>query len=225
MPMPRQRGRFITVEGCEGSGKSTQSRLLCEHLTALGGRVILTREPGGTPLGDRLRAILLGSASAGMDPIAELLLYLAARREHVTALIEPALAAGTTVICDRFADASTAYQGHARGLGTALVGRLNRTATGGLRPDLTLLLDLGSAEAGLQRARERHRRAGTGGAEGRFEEEGAAFHRRVRDGYLAIARREPGRVVLVDGQGSVEEVHRRLVEALRERFPEGYGEP
>jgi dTMP kinase len=223
--MKLRRGRFITLEGCEGSGKSTQARLLHEHLVDLGEEVILTREPGGTHLGDRIRSILLAPGSAGMDPTAELFLYLAARAEHVGRVIEPALAAGTTVVCDRFADATLAYQGHARGLGAELVRTLNREATGGLAPDLTLLLDLGSAEEGLIRARERHKLHGTGGAEGRFEDEEVAFHIAVREGYLDIARSEPERVVTVDGRGPVEEVHRRVVEAVRERFPEGHGAP
>lgn len=211
-------GLFITFEGGEGSGKTTQARLLHEHLSGLGWEAILSREPGGTPLGDRLRKVLLDPTSAGMEPLAELLLYAAARREHVAKVILPALEGGVTVISDRFSDATVAYQGYGRGLDRALIGRLNRIACGDLAPDATILLDLGSAREGVRRAMERHRENGTGEREGRFEREEDRFHRDVRRGYLALARRHPGRIAVIDGARGVEEVHRDILLALAGRF-------
>ena len=184
------RGAFITLEGGEGCGKSTQIALLADRLTAAGADVLVTREPGGTPVGDRIRGLVLDVAHTGMASRTELLLYEASRAELVGAVIAPALARGAVVLCDRFADSSTAYQSYGRGLPLAEVLALNMLATGGLVPDLTLLLDLEPA-TGLARA------AGAAAAD-RLESEELAFHERVRAGFLAIAGGEPGRVRVVD---------------------------
>jgi dTMP kinase len=201
---------FITFEGIEGSGKSTQIRLLHEALRKRGVDALLTREPGGTPTGDRIRALLLDSASVMSAP-AELLLYAAARAEHLQALIRPALAAGRTVLCDRFTDATYAYQGYGRGLALDLIDAIHALAPLRTTPDRTLLLDLDPGEA-LDRAR--HRDASKTVDESRFEREEMAFHERVRRGYLELAKRAPRRFLVVDGSGGPEAVHRRVLEAL-----------
>lgn len=185
-------GLFITFEGVEGSGKSTQARRLAESLRATGRAVTLTREPGGTALGERLRDILLDLGQSGMLPEAELFLYLASRAEHVAGVIEPALRRGDIVIADRFGDASVAYQGGGRGLGTALVESLNQVATRGVKPDVTFLLDLDPSE-GLDRL------SGRGTERDRIESERLAFHERVRAAYLSVAEREPSRFEVIDG--------------------------
>lgn len=212
----KPRSSFITVEGIEGSGKTTQIRKAADWLRGRGGEVVLTREPGGCTIADSIRAILLDASHQALSPKAELLLYLAARAQHVDEVIRPALAAGKTVLCDRFADATEAYQGYARGLGVMRVRQLGLEATGGLSPDLTIFLDL-SVEAGLDRARSRADAIEeTAQKEDRFEREAMDFHRRVREGYLAIADREPDRVRVVDASGSEEEVFRRVLDALTE---------
>lgn len=214
-------GTFVTFEGTEGTGKSTQVALLAAALTAGGARVVVTREPGGTAFGARLRSILLDPAAGNLDPYAELFCYLADRAQHVREVIAPALAAGAVVICDRFADATLAYQGDGRGLDPGVIAAANERATGGLRPDLTLLLDLERVEEGVARARRRQAGDGSSGVEDRFEREEDAFHRRVRGGYLRLAREAPGRIVVVavDGRGP-EAVHARVlaeVAAVRAR--------
>jgi dTMP kinase len=192
-------GLFITFEGVEGSGKSTQARALAERLRARGNAVILTREPGGTPLGDRIRDILLDLGERGMLAETELFLYLASRAEHVARVIVPALERGDVVISDRFGDASVAYQGGGRELGASLVESLNEVATGCVKPDVTFLLDL-EPEQGLERLSRRG-----GGARDRMETEALAFHRRVRDAYLEAAQRERSRFVVLDaGLGEAE---------------------
>lgn len=188
-------GAFITLEGIEGSGKTTQAELLRDHLIESGLEVLLTREPGGSPIGEKIRHILLDTSNAGMEPLAELFLYEASRTQHVEEVIKPALRAGKTVICDRFYDASTAYQGHGRGIDTDTVSRMNLVATGGKKPDLTIVLDL-PASQGLRRL---------GRSLDRIEGEKAAFHEQVRRGYLEIAKMEPERVRVVDASGSVEQ--------------------
>jgi len=200
---------FITLEGVEGCGKTTQLRLLADWLRNRGERVVTTREPGGCPIADRLRAVLLDPSSREITQDTELLLYAAARAQHVAEVIRPALAAGCTVLCDRFTDATLAYQGYARGLDLDRIGQLNRFATGDTRPDLTLLLDF-PPELGLQRARLRNETKAS--AEGRFEAEETEFHRRVRSGYLQLARSNP-RLVVIDACGSVSEVQQRLIAA------------
>lgn len=189
------RGRFITLEGIEGSGKSTLARGLADQLAARGIDVLATREPGGTPLAEKVRALALARADEPLPPTAELLLMFAARAIHVENRIVPALSAGRWVLCDRFTDATRAYQGGGRGVDQSLIERLAQAAHPGLAPDCTLLLDL-PPELGLARARAR----ADGGD--RFEDEALAFFTRVRSAYLAIAAREPRRVRVIDATGS-----------------------
>ncbi|NJC88830.1 MAG: dTMP kinase [Desulfuromonas sp.] len=198
---------FITFEGIEGSGKSTQIQALRQQLEARGHRVLATREPGGCPIADAIRAILLDSANRVLVPRAELLLYAAARAQHIEEVVRPALAAGTIVLCDRFADATTAYQGGGRRLDAGLVGELNAIASSGLLPDLTLLFDMPVA-LGLSRARQRNQQEMLHD-EGRFEMEELDFHERVRAAYLALAGQE-SRFRIVDSTGSVEQVAARV---------------
>jgi dTMP kinase len=188
-------GIFITFEGIEGCGKSTQAKRVREFLIGSGLEVVFTREPGGSCIGEKIRDILLDPENHTMIPLTELLLYEASRRQHMAEVIEPALEAGKVVICDRFYDASTAYQGYARGIDINDVERLNLIATGGKRPDLTIILDLPAGD-GLKRI---------GRNPDRIEGEAVEFHERVRAGYLEIARREPERVKVVDGSGSIEQ--------------------
>ncbi len=190
------KGVFITFEGIEGSGKSTQIVLYANYLKAHGRAVTLTREPGGTNIGDQIRAILLDPANKALDFKAELFLYAAARAQHLEELISPGLEAGKIVLCDRFSDATFAYQGYGRGLDLAMIRSLDRMVTAGLRPDLTLLLDVDASE-GLSRARGRNRSSGLE-TEARFENEELAFHERVRRGYLSLAQQEPDRFRVVD---------------------------
>ncbi|MEK6697615.1 MAG: dTMP kinase [Nitrospirota bacterium] len=206
------KGVFVTFEGIEGSGKSTQIGLLADYLTASGRPVTLTREPGGTPIGDQVRKILLDPASKGLDPVAELLLYAASRAQHLREVILPALEKGRVVLCDRFSDATLAYQGHGRGLDIDMIRALDRIVTGGRRPDLTILLDIGAA-AGLARARGRNSSRELE-HEGRFENEETAFHHRVREGYLALAKEQPERFRVVDASRSPDEVGREIREIV-----------
>lgn len=202
------KGVFITLEGIEGSGKSTQISLLADYVAAAGRSVTLTREPGGTPIGDAARKILLDPAHTALAPTAELFLYAASRAQHLKEVILPALEAGRVVLCDRFSDATLAYQGYGRGLEVDVIRMLDRIATGGMRPDLTLLLDIGTTE-GLSRARGRNASSGLG-AEARFENEDLAFHDRVRQGYLSLANEEPERIRRVDASLSPEQVQREI---------------
>ncbi|MCD6508601.1 dTMP kinase [Candidatus Poribacteria bacterium] len=196
---------FITFEGIEGSGKSTQAKLLVEYLRGKGLNVILTREPGGVELSERIRSILI---ETGLDisPRAELLLFLASRAQHTDELIRPSLQKGHIVVCDRYIDASVAYQGYGRGLSIEMIKRLNDWATGGIRPNLTVLLDL-SPEEGLKRVR-------TSKKTDRIEGENLEFHRRVREGYLEIARSDPDRFLVLDATRSMEEIQRFIREAV-----------
>jgi dTMP kinase len=203
-----RRGRFITLEGIEGSGKSTLARALAPWLRAEGLIVHATREPGGTPLAESIRALVLSRGEEPVPPAAELLLMFAARAVHVENLIRPALARGEWVLCDRFTDASLAYQGGGRGLDAAQIRSLSAVAHPGLAPDLTLLLDLTPAQ-GLARARGR----GEGGD--RFEDEALAFFERVRRRYLDLARAEPGRFAVLDASVSPDLVQQQAAEALR----------
>ena len=207
----RQRGRFITFEGIDGSGKTTQIRMLARHLRRKGFAVVVTREPGGTPIADRIRQVLLSRSSTGMEPTAEVLLYFASRAENVEKIIRPALEQGKIVISDRFTDASVAYQGHGRQLGTGIVRRLHRFVCGDLQPDVTLVLEI-DPEASIKRARRRNttnRRD-----ESRLEHETRDFYQRVIRGYRRLARTEPRRVKLIDGDASPKSVHESIVAVL-----------
>lgn len=209
-------GFFITFEGIEGCGKTTQLRLLKERLAALGEKVTVTREPGGCPVADQMRAILLDAKNSAITPLAELLLYAAARAQHVQEVIVPALERGETVLCDRFTDATVAYQGHGRGLDLAVIEKLNTLATGSLQPALTVLIDC-PVEVGLSRALARIE-ATSGAKEERFERESLLFHQKVRNGYLALATAFPERFVIVDGSGDVRQTGLLVEEALRQRM-------
>jgi dTMP kinase len=208
-------GRLIALEGIEGSGKSTQLALLAADLSAAGLEVVLTREPGGTAAGEAIRAVLLSTASRTMTPLADLLLYNAARAQLLHEVVEPAVAAGHVVLCDRYKDATRAYQGHAGGLAPEVVEQVHTLSGLKREADLTLLLDL-PVEIGLARARRRQQ--GASDHLGRFEGLDDAFHERVRRGYLALAAASPGRIAVVDARGSVEEVHSRLREAAFSRL-------
>lgn len=202
------RGRFITVEGVEGAGKSTLIDALRERLEEAGIEVLVTREPGGTRLGEALRAVLLDNHQQEMVAEAELLMMFAARVQHVRETIGPSLEAGNWVVCDRFTDASYAYQGYGRGLELERIRYLEDWLQDGVRPDLTVLLDL-PVEQGLERT------GGRGGPD-RFESEGGDFFERVRGGYLKLAEREPDRFRLVDASASRDVVRRRAGELLQE---------
>lgn len=195
-------GIFITLEGVEGSGKTTQAAILGDSLRAEGRRVVVTHEPGGTRAGEAIRSIFLDPA-VSLDVAAELLLVLADRAQHVREKLRPAIASGAIVISDRYADSTTAYQGHGRGYDLKLLSDLNRLASDSMMPDLTIVLDL-PVETGLERTRQRVSGAIRG--PDRFEGEVADFHRRVRDGFLAIARAEPDRVMVLDASRPVETV-------------------
>jgi dTMP kinase len=190
---------FITLEGIEGAGKTSQVRNIVAMLQARGYECVTTREPGGTPIGAQIRGVLLDPANSGLDARAELLLYVADRVQHIQTLIKPRLTAGSAVLCDRFFDATLVYQGYARGLDKGLIRNLHRLVCNDLKPDLTLLFDL-RPETGLARAWRQINSGGRVGAESRFEKEKIDFHRRVRDGYLDIARQEPRRFRLVDAE-------------------------
>lgn len=208
---------FITLEGIEGSGKSTQARLFAKRLRAAGIECVLTREPGGTRIGRRIRSVILDPGNTGMSPEAELGLYFSDRAQHLRELVWPALEAGGVVVCDRFTDSTLAYQGSGRGLSRRRIRALDRLMTGAFRPKLTVLLDL-PPEEGLRRARRRNEGSRRRMREARFDREELAFHRRVRNAYLAMARREPRRYVVVSAEGSPASVHERLWDAARARL-------
>lgn len=201
-------GLFITIEGIEGSGKTTQIDRIKAHLQSRGHTVDVTREPGGTPIAEKIRAILLDTAHTEMAPTTELILYQAARAQHVAERIRPALESGKTVICDRFMDSTAAYQGAGRKLPQQQLQTLHALATGGLTPDLTLLIDL-PAELGLTRATK-------DSSSDRIESEALEFHQRVRQGFLRIAQQEPRRVKIVDGQDTPEHVAARIAVLIDE---------
>jgi dTMP kinase len=213
------RGTFITLEGLDGSGKTTQIKRLAAWLGKRGTEPALLRQPGGTATGDRIRELLLDSRSGGVSPMTEMALMFADRAQAISEIIEPALKAGKIVVCDRFTDSTEAYQGGGRELGSAIVLDLHRLICGGLQPDLTLML-LPSFEASLARARRRNNRAEseTGKDENRFETEQNAFYRRVWNKYREIADREKDRVVLIEGDLSIDEVHEQVAEAVSERL-------
>lgn len=202
-------GLFITLEGPEGSGKTTQAALLVETLKKLGRDVLLCAEPGGGRIPQAIRALLLDPASAGMNNRAELLLFLAARAQNVEETIRPALAAGRIVVCDRFSDSTMAYQGYAEGLDLATVAALNEFATGGLTPDLTFVLDIDARE-GLKRRRDRK--------QDRIEARGPAYHERVRQGFLAQARLHPDRIHVLDATCPIDSVHAEILRLVTARL-------
>jgi dTMP kinase len=192
-------GKFITFEGGEGSGKSTQAQLLADRLRGRGSDAVLTREPGGSPFAEQVRALILDPATASHSALSEALLFYAARSDHLDTTIRPALAAGRWVICDRFSDSTRVYQGVAGGLAPAVLDRLESMIVAPTRPDLTLILDL-PADAGLSRAADRRRANAVAGTQAdAYEKRNLAFHERLRAGYAAIAKAEPQRCVLVDG--------------------------
>lgn len=222
MPSHAARGRFITFEGLDGCGKSTQLAKLSAALTAQGLSVVVTREPGGTPTGDKIRQLLLDTKTSSLTPMAELALMFAARAQHIAEVIQPALAEGKIVLCDRFTDSTEAYQGGGRKLGSQPVLALHRILCGSLWPELTILMDSDVA-ASVDRARRRNRTHSAKGGRGksdenRFEQESRAFFGRVRSAYLAIAEREPQRMVVVDARGTPNETHRRIVEVVRRKL-------
>lgn len=208
---------FITLEGIEGSGKSTQVKLLAEHLKQAGHSVVVTREPGGTPIADQIRKILLDANNNNLEPFAELLLYYAAREQHIVEVIAPALKAGKIVLCDRFIDASVAYQGYARELDLKFISQLNKQVLGPINIDLTILFDL-PVEIGLARARNRAATLAKELREERFENERREFHEKVRQGYLAIAKQETKRVVVVNGELGVDALANEVWKVVETRM-------
>ena len=217
--MPR--GRFITFEGLDGSGKTTQLKRLAAWMHKRGLTPVVTRQPGGTPTGDRIREFLLNSRSSQLAPMAEMALMFADRAQAIAEVIEPALAAGTTVLCDRFTDSTEAYQGGGRALGSELVLGMHRIVCGTLQPDLTLLL-LPSLDASLERARRRNDRVAekSGKDESRFESEQDEFYRRVWGKYREIASRDAHRVVCIEGDLTIDNVHEQIVDAVATRLCE-----
>jgi dTMP kinase len=213
-----RRGKFITFEGLDGCGKSTQMERLAAQLRAHGLSVVVTREPGGTEAGEKIRRLLLDTQTSGLTPLAELGLMFAARAQHIHEVILPGLNAGQMVLCDRFTDSSEAYQGGGRKLGSAPVLELHHALAGGLSPDLTILMD-SDVDASVQRARRRNRARTSGeGDENRFERENRAFFTRVRQAYLEIAKREPHRVAVVDARGTPDRTYAKILEIVAARL-------
>lgn len=204
------RGRFITLEGGEGAGKSTQLKRLGERLRLAGLEVVATREPGGSPGAEAIRELVLNGAADRWSAVTETLLMYAARRDHIERVIEPALGRGAWVVCDRFADSTRAYQGAGGGTDAALIAALEAQVLGETRPDLTLIFDI-PPEIGLERAQAR-------GGEMRFESKGLAFHQRLREGFLAIARTEPERCALIDATGAMDAVEAAVWTAVQDRL-------
>jgi dTMP kinase len=213
------RGKFITFEGLDGCGKTTQLEKLAAVLRAVGIDVLTTREPGGTEIGERIRTVLLDSRTAGLDPMAEMALMFASRAQQIAQVILPALEAGKWVLCDRYTDSTEAYQGGGRQLGSDAVLELHKVLCRGLWPDLTILMD-SEVDHSVKRARRRNQAASDGAQpdENRFEQESYAFFTRVHDAYLAIARREPQRVAVVDARQPAEVVHPQIVQIVGERL-------
>ena len=219
---PHSRGKFITFEGLDGCGKSTQLEKLANVLRPQNLPIVITREPGGTETGDKIRRLLLDTNTTALAPLAELALMFASRAQHIKEVIQPGLVQGKIVLCDRFTDSSEAYQGGGRKLGSEPVLALHHILCGDLQPDLTILMDSDVA-ASVERARRRNKNRGkadasTQGDENRFEQESRAFFARVRNAYLAIAAREPQRVVVVDARGTPAETHKQIWEVVRRRL-------
>lgn len=212
------RGFFLTFEGLDGSGKTTQMKKLSAWLETRGHAMTITRQPGGTPIGDRIRQLLLDSRTDNLAARAELGLMFSDRAQAIAEVISPALAAGHVVLCDRYTDSTEAYQGGGRQLGSEVVLKMHEVMCGGLQPDLTILL-LPDFDASLMRARRRNDRLKkTGTDENRFEREDEAFYRRVYDKYREIAAREPMRVVIMEGDAHIAEIHQRIVKVVEERL-------
>lgn len=211
-----KRGRFITLEGGEGAGKSTQVRLLAEALRGRGLEVVTTREPGGSPGAEAVRGLLVSGETGRWEPMTEALLHFAARRDHLVRTVWPALERGAWVVSDRFADSTMAYQGYGLGLGRAPIERLYSLAIGAFAPDLTLILDL-APEIGVDRAIDRAK-AARGAAEDRYERMDISFHRRLREGFLDIARREPARCAVIDANQTIEGVQVSVYEVVSRRL-------
>jgi dTMP kinase len=215
------RGKFITFEGLDGCGKSTQMEKLAAALRANGLPVLVTREPGGTPTGEKIRQWLLDTGTSGLAPLAELALMFASRAQHIKEVIHPALAEGRILLCDRFTDSTEAYQGGGRKLSSPPVLALHHILCGDLQPELTILMD-SDLTLSVERARRRNKSRGprNGGKhdENRFEQESRAFFERVRNAYLAIAARETQRVVSVDARGTPDETHRKILEIVRRKL-------
>jgi dTMP kinase len=213
-----QRGKFITFEGLDGCGKSTQLEKLAAVLRAQHLPVVVTREPGGTPTGEKIRQLLLDTGTSALAPLAELALMFASRAQHIKEVIQPALGEDRIVLCDRFTDSSEAYQGGGRKLGSEPVLALHHALCGDLQPDLTILMDSDPVMS-VERARRRNKASSPGHKpnehdENRFEQESRAFFGRVRNAYLAIAEREPQRVILIDARGTAEQTHKRIKEVV-----------
>ncbi len=204
-----RRGIFISLEGVEGCGKSTQAKLLADYVSELGYPVILTHEPGGTPIAEQIRAILLDPQNTDMTATTELLLYLASRAQHTSQLILPALSEGKIVVCERFSEATLVYQGYARGFDLNLLEQVNRIATRGLETDLTLILDLDAADGFSRKA---------GSSLDRLENEDADFHNKVREGYLKIAQKEPQRIKVINAQDSIQNVHNQIKRYVEQKI-------
>jgi len=209
MAKPKKSGIFLTIEGGEGSGKSTQIQLMASRLRHHGYQVVVTREPGGSPKADFIRELLLHKKMTGIEPLAELFLYEASRTQHIVDVVKPALALGRIVISDRFADSSLVYQGAARKLHSRIVENLNTLATGGLKPQLTFVFDL-NPKIGLARI-------GSRGVLDRFERERLSFHQKVRKGYLQLIKKEPRRCFLIDASCSREVIHDSICQILRKK--------
>lgn len=206
-----KQGCFITLEGPDGGGKSTQARLLAEYLEKQGREVVLTREPGGTPLAEEIRKLILTPTAEALEPMAEILLYTASRAQHVQGLIKPALAAGKVVICERFIDSSLAYQGYGLGWDLELIKTINRIAVGDLAPDLTFLLD-NDPRQGLQRVARRSDANRT--TVDRIEARGVAFQERVRQGFLELAAAQPRIILIKTAQRTITEIHQEIITHL-----------
>jgi dTMP kinase len=214
-----RRGKFITFEGLDGTGKSTQMHKLATALGKAGHKVLETREPGGTETGEKIRRMLLDSSTDGLSPLAEMALMFASRAQQIAEVILPAMDRGSIVLCDRFTDSTEAYQGSGRKLGSEAVLELHRVLCGGLQPDLTLLLDSDPAmSVGRARRRNQQAQGRARGDENRFEQETRAFFSRVREGYRTIAAREPERVVVIDARGTPAQTHARVMEVVGKKL-------
>ena len=202
------KGKFITIEGCEGSGKTSIIKILCEDLVNNNIPYLSTREPGGSKISEQIRNVILNVDNTKMDYMTEALLYAASRRQHLEEIVKPALNEGKIVICDRYLDSSLAYQGYARGIGIEEVYNINMYATSGFLPDLTIYIDI-PVEVGLERIKDNNRNVN------RLDLEKVAFHKKVREGYLKIAQMYPERIKVIDGNADLEEVYKRVKKELK----------